>query len=120
MTLAEFLAARLDEDAATARAAGSCDYYDDVDECVPLADERNHMLRQSPARVLREVAAKRAILAMIWQYEAVTDGEWGDCHSAEQIAAGKCPDVDPDEVDGVRILAAVYSDHPDYQPEWKP
>src|SRR6516165_10052883 len=60
--LAAFLAARLDEDEAIARHAGSCDFYDDVDDSVPLADERNHILRHAPARVLREVAAKRAIL----------------------------------------------------------
>ena len=59
------LKAGLDEDEAAALAAGSCDYYDDVDECVPMADERKHMLRQTPARVFREVAAKREILDLL-------------------------------------------------------
>ena len=104
--LAAFLAARLDEDEAIARHAGSCDFYDDVDDSVPLADERNHILRHAPARVLREVAAKRAILDQ----------------SEVEVEYGRQVDFDVrDALDSaVRHLAAVYSDHPAYLPEWAP
>ncbi len=51
-----------------------------------------------PARMRREVAAKRAILA---QWEAMPPGS-------------------PMLVFVLYNLAAVYGDHPDYRPEWKP
>jgi hypothetical protein len=60
-----------------------------------------------PARVLREAAAKRAILAghievQAWSYPP------GDGDEAVQ-----------DELDmAIRHLAAIYADHPDYRQEW--
>jgi hypothetical protein len=56
--------------------------------------EAAHICRHDPARVLREVAAKRAILS---SYTAAPD--W----------VGR---------EDVGHLAAVYSDHPDYREEW--
>ena len=61
------------------------------------------------ARVLREVAAKRAILAE---------------HQPQQmgyIEAQRCPTCRTAWpcIEG-RALAAVYSDHPDYRQEWAP
>lgn len=73
-----------------------------------------------PVRVLAEVAAKRAIIATTFQYEAKIDGEWGCCHSADAIARGYCPDTKVDEIDILRRLAAVWSSHPDYRQEWAP
>ena len=119
--LAAFLAARLDEDEAIARHAGSCDFYDDVDDSVPLADERNHILRHAPARVLREVAAKRAILDVHSATYPVTYPQ-----PSGQPTCGVCHaggwDWDPEQwpCPTVRALAAVYSDHPDYRQEWAP
>jgi hypothetical protein len=73
---------------------------------------------QDPARALREVAAKRAIIATVFAYEAKIDGEWACCHSAKEIAIGQCPETRPDDITALRELAAIWSDHPDYQDGW--
>lgn len=57
-----------------------------------------HVARHDPARVLREITAKRAIIEDL-DYGG---GEMGDAQ---------------DHV--TRRLASVYADHPDYQQEWK-
>ena len=91
--LADFYAARLDEDEATAKTG----------------------------RALREVEAKRKTLALIFQYEAKIDGEWGCGHRhADAIRLGKCPSTPPEKIDALRVAVSVYSDHPDYDQAWKP
>ena len=60
-----------------------------------------HLARHDPARVLREVQAGRAIM----RYYGTPLGFPG-----EKGVPGPA----------MRALAAVYSDHPDYRPEWKP
>ena len=98
MTLIGFLNARLDED----------EKY--------LRSNRRHLWTERP---LREVTAKRAIIAATLQYEQKIDGEWGCCHSAADIADGYCGDINPDEIVLLRHLAAVYSDHEGYRDEWR-
>ena len=135
MTLAEFLAARLDEDEAAAKAAahgndgrwvlqghpsesaiiwdsnGSAVVYD---EGSPTEAEAAHIALHDPNRELREVEAGRTILAA---YGAVLR----DCESVGDPA--RRPRL-YGEHDGLHMavthLAAVYSDHPDYRQEWKP
>jgi hypothetical protein len=102
--LAAFLTARLDEDEAAARES----YYEGQrwiteeegvyrwpdDELVQMADRKadaRHIARHDPARVLREVEAGRKLVT-------VTEGS--------RFL--------------LKILAAIYSDHPDYRPEWAP
>src|SRR5690242_9077178 len=59
-----------------------------------------HIARHDPERILREVAAKRQLLATADQaYYAA------DHYAHDQI---------------LQALAAVYAEHPDYRPEWKP
>lgn len=130
-----FLAARYDEDEATARAATQGRWhrnqgwasspsidageYDTVigpgevrcatycyggSSSVEVSDEdAAHIAHHDPARVLAEVAAKRAILAAASDYMPELDsgdnGEW-----ALDLV--------------VRHLASPYADHPDYSPEW--
>jgi hypothetical protein len=65
-----------------------------------------HIARHDPARVLREVAAKRAILA---RYEE-RPANLGDSLQQGQECMGL--------LYAMEALAAVYSDHPDYDPEW--
>lgn len=79
-----------------------------------------HIARHDPARVLREVDAKRRLIRTVFVYEAKIDGEWGDCHSADEIEAGLCLETDPDEIEALRLLALSYSDHPDFQESWRP
>jgi hypothetical protein len=70
-----------------------------------------HIARHDPARVLREVEAKRKILAEIVpamdRMEDQIDAEWGTGHDplVESVAL-------------LRIMTAVYGDHPDFDPTW--
>lgn len=81
-------------------------------------DLSGYLARHDPARVLREVEAKRAILAD-HQIKAPYEIERGDedfgcerCYSDELgvLGFGYCPTL--------KALAAVWSDHPDYRKEW--
>ncbi len=67
------------------------------DEAVALAANGPsvHAARHDPTRVLAECAAKRAIIE---QAERSDSGWWESIY--------------------VAILAAVYADHPDYDPSW--
>jgi len=128
--LAKFLAARLDDDEDYARTMtkvgerNAADATpDDVDaasavmvtlaanfmakpEVVALMDryaEDGTLPPNNLERVLRDVAAKRAILA---------------AYSASVRSFGEGLSVSHRRL--VQALAAVYSDHPDYRQEWKP
>ena len=145
--LIEFLRARLDEDEANARAAGSAPweaFERDADWHIGEIDgshvalvgrvswprttaEAEHIARHDPARVLREVEAKRRILAMHGP-TVDPDGELsypaaaklcrtcgpGDTWEAEREPFGHLP------CDHQRLLALPYSDHPDYDEAWRP
>lgn len=139
MTLTEFLTARLDEDESAALAAAKYPGKDwtthpgrDNSEAVVFEDAGSpiawidipdamavagHMASHDPRRVLREVEAKRRILA---DYE----NQYG-YDLPEGVAEGRDPDErmrDQASSDALGIvaadLAAVYSDHPDYNPDW--
>lgn len=154
MDLAEFIAARLDEDEAAAEAAPGAAWTahteDDIagasvydEQWVLLYPERYdhdnalsnrpgatgpqyiqrarnelaaHIARHDPARVLREVAAKRAILAR----HKPLQGVYGSC------CAWCSDDVDaprlnkPWPCEDVRDLVTAWSDHPDFSGDWKP
>lgn len=80
------------------------------DEGMPTAEQAQHIARHDPARVLREVAAKRAILALIERVEGLEnliDGEWPIGWPTDYPSMELLP-----------LLAAAYVDHPDYRPEW--
>lgn len=129
MTLIEFLTARLDEDERAARFAfadhndagpewtevrsGAVSVGDHEDELFTFdAGISRHIVRHDPARVLREIAAKRAVLDL-HTWTASLDGCWscsGD-HGA---------DPTPAPCETLRHMAAVHADHPDYQQEWAP
>jgi Family of unknown function (DUF6221) len=143
VTLAGFLAARLDEDEAVARATSRPawrewyvePWYDggfQADGRTMRADVggmrggglftgqgaldtvlADHIARHDPARVLREVEAKRAILA---RYEdcliRMEDPEYPNAVARDQ--AREYEDfVLPD-------LASAWAGHPDYDEAWKP
>ena len=119
MDITEFVKARLDEDEAAAKAAlesewfahvtefASANHYDTFGDLAveywqwfPGEADGVHVAHHDPARVLREVAAKRAILAL-------ADAGEGYAYSVAMERV-------------VVQLAAVYSDHPDYRAEWRP
>jgi|SRR5690625_901127 len=120
MTIVEFLKRRIAEDEDQARAAAARgdvwqvqdeQIWADIDHragVVHASWEREsatpaelaHIARHDPARVLAECQAKRAII------EQVSDIEWTGSYAVRDVVLGH--------------LAAVYADHPDYQPEWRP
>ncbi len=135
--LVEFLRARLDEDEQTATTAAAATFsecptwtskddgtgrqthgyvmadhtaicgHDDDDVLLPIAD---HIARHDPARVLREVEAKRHVLHL---YDTARH------HEANAVNALPVFETTVRALRSiVQALAAVYSDHPDYQQEW--
>lgn len=83
--------------------------------------EGEHIARHDPARTLREVEAKRALLAI--HHPKV----FHRYHTPETCCAVCVTDHEPymddDSPDPwpcatVLTMAAVYSDHPDYDPAW--
>lgn len=138
--LVEFLAARLDEDEARALAASPGPWMpnDEHDEVLAVdgitvaegfalsgAQQRatvDHIVHQDPARVLREVEAKRRAIAEHRQIpsdrEGIPDG-WprtgcGVCDTSSDgwtDAGGYC--------NTLKFLAMPHSGHPDYQEAWR-
>lgn len=113
MTIVEFLEARLDEDEADARNA-------DGDRLLAWSKHDRMVIVDSGflqaftrSRILREVAAKRAIIAQSREadeYYAYMSGNGG----TTSMAVGHvnaCSET-------VKALAVVYAEHPDYQPDW--
>lgn len=130
MTITEFLEARITEDESDARAASPGPWkwdgeaaedeaflYGPNDDAVLFAygvhsqgflecsgEDRAHIARNNPTRVLAECAAKRQIIdlhkAFGEQNERGAKAMW--------FATGGV----------LKILATVYDDHPDYQQEW--
>jgi Family of unknown function (DUF6221) len=119
--LVAFLSARLDEDEGKARLAaregGTWKQEDPerwpgrivslggvvvYDELAPDDYQAEHIARHDPARVLREVEAKRAILEL---YEAAVE------HDDTSLGVATLRTV-------VKTLAKVWREHPDYDPAW--
>lgn len=136
MTITEFLTARLDEDEAVARTAAWMDSpYLNTEPCSewsyagdghevepgvthdyeglsPAVDVEvgPHIARHDPARVLADVAAKRAIVGL--HDQALADEvEHGD-------ASGLGADLMHQDV--IRLLALPYAGHEDYDEGWRP
>jgi Family of unknown function (DUF6221) len=138
--LIAFLRARLEEDAAAAQATAGPDWLEDGSPSLTVFtrqqsegdrpgvrgiawcsngyddDRANmvHIARHDPARVLREVEAKRAAVTrcelVLAAFADPAAGSWPDVSRRERSHAGAT----------LCALAAVYADHPDYRQEWKP
>jgi hypothetical protein len=72
-----------------------------------------------PARVLREVAAKRARLALMAQATkdmdaALANSSAGRVEQAMAIGRARAATL------AVKYDAAIWGDHPDYDPAWSP
>jgi hypothetical protein len=118
--LVAFLNARLDEDDAAAKAwlpFGN-----------PDAVAREHIARHDPGRVLREVAAKRAIVGLhrievrkaeITPFDPYTGERRLDQYEVTCEICGWSSDDPTSACATLRAIAAVYSHHPDYREEWK-
>lgn len=138
MTIVEFLEARLDEDEETARDAAGWDSSGSVhnegtwyrigvnsvidssrrtvvfgDGPAPNDSQADHIIRFDPAHVLREVAAKRAIL---WQARDA-EGYYRHMQGNGLPVTKAVGHVDALGLT-LKYLASAYADHPNYQKEW--
>lgn len=110
--LVQFLSDRLNDDEQTARAAGDGWYgYEPEQQIafVPPEDSR-HIARHDPARVLRDIEAKRQLLD---RYAEVASN---DIDEPYEYAYGWANGLGA----AVRLLALPYADHPDYRDDWRP
>ncbi|GAA1455510.1 DUF6221 family protein [Nocardiopsis tropica] len=134
MTIVEFINARLDEEERVAKDAasslvsladqeGAAETWEaDTDSVVTMtgvsgmtrlfvdaeSDVTTHIARHDPARVLREIAAKRAI---VQEYTDAVDLWERESEAPDSVGALEAV---------IRLLAAVHADHPDYRQEWAP
>ena len=108
--LVTWLRAQLDEDERYAREArpgpwtadGGMVYVNHpTDEVVNYTESAEHIARWDPARVLREVEAKRKIIDELERCGPTTDG-----HAGLRFA--------------VQCLALPYADRSGYRDEWRP
>lgn len=145
--IVEFLRVRLDEDEALARAA--CDResgewfmgdkwnvyqqkevapyeYSDTEELVVygnMKEQSEHIARHDPARVLREVKAKRRTLGRHRRHAEVFPGSYAGMPDS-CVGCGYTGDLEEprtdriDECPELRDMASAYDDHPDYNPAW--
>lgn len=70
------------------------------------AEEARHIVRQSPDHVLRDLAAKRELVAAFDACEAEKGLDWGFAWAVLKPT--------------IRAHAAVFAGHPDYRKEWTP
>lgn len=69
--------------------------------------------RHDPARVLREVEAKRAMIARYERAAALPASVVSFTHGQDDGYAQAC-------LDAIRDAVAIWSDHPDYRQGWRP
>lgn len=111
MTIAEFIEQRLVEWEKAAKAAEprwAVDVVDcpDIDGAIG-GYAVDHVMLNDPARVLRQCEGLRAILEDYERYKAERRRAMNGWDNA-----GDSPIV--------KAIASIWSDHPDYQQEWKP
>jgi hypothetical protein len=85
------------------------------DEGMPNSRQARHIARHDPARVLRDVAALRSVVeeckdTMEWSKQLRREGRPDDAYARH---VGSLLGV-------LRAFAAVWSEHPDFRPEWSP
>lgn len=117
MSIVEFLEARITEDELDAQV----DAAEMGRSSVSIQFDCATQARFTPTRVLAECKAKRAVIERQFIDLSDEDAEYGCGHEPEEIRAGMCPKMDltkPYTGPIIAVLAAVYSDHPDYRQEW--
>lgn len=135
MDLTEFLAARLDEDQAEAHLAiteidpegewavsewtGGVNHFvltrSGAMAAAAQVGTAPHIARHDPARALREIEAGRKLLA--WYADSVDAAKL----FREKLGTGTHMATAAESyLNAIRAAAAVYRDHPDYDPLWAP
>lgn len=123
-SLTEFLSARIAEDEAAAMEATASPWvsrrgprehvYEELGGTwvadVATREDRRHIARQDPARVLARCAADRLIVEDFVDYASEYRKAPSDFTAGRRHAA----------LLAVTRLVSVYADHPDYRLEWTP
>lgn len=148
--IVEFITARLDEDQADAEAAQAADptpwsvkeqYAGDVAAAdgVVLWDYEGigsgylteptaaHIARHDPARVLAEVKAKRAIVALhspVWLVNQWVQDADGQRHQGDLVVCRSCEPrtgfmTDQWPCDTIKLLAAPDAERSEFNPAWR-
>jgi len=104
MTIVEFLNARLDEH----ESGWKTQKRAEADGCIPSVF---HFGRSLAEYMLAEIAAKRAIIE---EYERAHERR--RAHPDDLASAGALLAL----LGVIKQLTSVYSDRPDYNPEWRP
>jgi hypothetical protein len=114
-TLIEFLLARIAEDEAVALNAVGYEsrvYWDNAADARAIPKSSGeHYRRHDPERVLAECEAKRRIVENLAKCERIREHSHATDYSQGELDAYRSAGY---------ALAAVYADHPDYRPEWRP
>lgn len=141
--LVTFLRARLDDDEEAARAATAGPWTTDdptyptrivTESGIEVADstgrdvtslsydDMGHVARHDPARVLREIDAKRRIIREYHSLRAAADyadrTSWSEYISDQDVDRSFGRALLLERV--VRMLALPHADYPDYQENWRP
>lgn len=90
--------------------------YDSRDESVGVirgSYAAAHIVLNDPARVLRDIEAKRAVIARYERAAALPASVASFTCGQDDGYAQAC-------LDAIRDAAAVWAGHPDYRQEWKP
>lgn len=114
--LVQFLRARYAEEAEAARAAADreSDWWWGPD--AETAAER-HIARHDPARVLRDIEAKRQLVGV--HHAELIEVVNADREERSGYWCAEC-DGETFPCRTLRLLASVYADHPGYRVEWRP
>jgi hypothetical protein len=119
--LVQWLLAQLDEDERIARGCSGTEWWEHPKNWVSAPQlnriavvmhdgDRAHIIRHDPRRMLREIDAKRRVLAIHRPYVPEPDQACLGC--AGGIMFTSCPVV--------RLLALPYADRAGYREEWRP
>jgi hypothetical protein len=91
---------------------------------VEKAEDRAHIAAHDPARVLREIDAKRGLLKLLLSegHAALRPGGSTEIYCGADYGAGDPCECGRDErmSQCLRLLALPYSDRPGYREEWRP
>jgi hypothetical protein len=116
VNLVDFLLARIAEDEELARSVQQRHAF--LEPYAPAVPGRglewdDHMVYAPPLRVLAECDAKRAIINTLDGVTAAAADTPGVIESAVYRGMARAME------EAVRMVAAVYGDHPDYREEWR-
>ena len=137
--LVQFLRARYDEDEQAAKACASAPWEVEIPPMVHVSvqarrdnkwkwgklgyvatverdEDRAHIVRHDPARVLRDIEARRRIMTLhtaATGHGCSTTDETGYNLNYDEVSYN-------DACTTLRLLASVYADHPSYRAEWRP